>query len=237
MDDAFNPAGNKPAIDPIIGEDAAPPPPPDVPGGCEGTKQDWLTPPWVLNAVVGALRITSFDLDPCSPGPGRSNVPALRHVVEDPLDPEGGGLRADWKGEAVWLNPPYRNPLPWSLKALDAVATKQVGLVVGLLPVRTDARWFKYGVADHAALMFLPNRLRFEHAPGVPGGSANFSCMLVLWGGTEEQHDALRHAFPGANYRPVAPPLPPLPPRARPACLRARGLRGGGSRQRIEEGR
>jgi hypothetical protein len=44
---------------------------------------EWYTPPEIFTALGLA-----FDLDPCSPGPGKSFVPARRHytVADDGLD-------------------------------------------------------------------------------------------------------------------------------------------------------
>lgn len=56
-------------------------------------------------------------------------------------------------------------------------------LVVGLLPVRTDTKWFHRHVY-HAAteIRFLKGRLKFEGGKAL--SSAPFPSMIVVWGTT-----------------------------------------------------
>lgn len=63
------------------------------------------TPKWIFDAM-GA----TFDLDVASPGPGRTHVPAKRHLTlrED-------GLASEWHG-LVWCNPPFSAAAAWARK-------------------------------------------------------------------------------------------------------------------------
>ena len=60
-----------------------------------GETSEWYTPP----EIFAALRLT-FDLDPCSPGPGHW-VPAKKVYTED-----DDGLVQPWHG-LVFMNPPF----------------------------------------------------------------------------------------------------------------------------------
>lgn len=76
----------------------------------QGKSDDWYTPP----AIFEALGLT-FDLDPCSPGPGHW-VPA--HKIYTKAD---NGLRQPWEG-LVFMNPPFGGRgghVPWLIKFLD----------------------------------------------------------------------------------------------------------------------
>ena len=78
---------------------------------CIGASDDWYTPP----AIFDALGLT-FDLDPCSPGPGHW-VPARRvYTIAD------DGLSKPWGSGLVFMNPPFggRNGhVPWMCRFLD----------------------------------------------------------------------------------------------------------------------
>lgn len=59
---------------------------------------EWYTP----SSIFDALDLT-FDLDPCSPGAGKSFVPARRHLTA-----QDDGLASPWgRDELVFMNPPY----------------------------------------------------------------------------------------------------------------------------------
>ena len=133
-------------------------------GPCIGEASEWFTPPEIFDA----LRLT-FDVDPCSPGPGHW-VPARRDV----------GLVQPWRG-LTFMNPPFggRNGhVPWLRKffGLDTPDAGNVlasdgidqgtlaGKLVALLPMLTPA---------------LPVSLAGNHrrtcalAPDVPGGKSD----------------------------------------------------------------
>lgn len=85
------------------------------------------------------------------------------------------GLAQDWRGERVWLNPPYSNVARWVEKALEA----QADLVVLLVPARTCTRWW-HRIAPACEVRFVRGRLRFSDGAGVaPFASA----VLVLAAG------------------------------------------------------
>lgn len=93
-------------------------------------------------------------------------------------DEDANALEQDWAG-ICWCNPPYgRNLLRWVAKA--AVEAEETGgLVVMLLPARTDTRWFRV-VADTAdEIRFIQGRLKFEGNDT----SAPFPSMLAIWYG------------------------------------------------------
>ena len=134
---------------------------------------EWYTPPEVFEAhdVV-------FDLDPCSPGEGKSFVPAKRHLtIED------DGLATVWpEGDFVWLNPPYGSQTGRWLAKLN-----EHGNGIALVFARTDVQWFQRLFQDSygslQAVLFVSGRIRFyqgntENRGGTPGAGS----MLLGFG-------------------------------------------------------
>lgn len=136
---------------------------------------DWPTPSWVVRQAAKefARDGVHFDLDPAT---NPSNpVDALGHYT-----PEDDGLSKPWHGR-VWLNPPYGRTIgQWMAKARDEVAYARAELVVCLVPVRVDARWWQTNVV-HARpaplLRFWPKRLRY-----VKDWDAPFASATVVYG-------------------------------------------------------
>lgn len=112
-------------------------------------KDEWLTPPYVLEALG------EFDLDPCSPI-DRPWDTAKRHYTY--LD---NGLMMPWEGR-VWCNPPYGgHASAWLEKcAMHKNAT-------ALVFARTETKMFFTYVWEVAVgLLFLSGRLQFYHVDG-----------------------------------------------------------------------
>ena len=134
-----------------------------------GAKDEWLTPPEVVEACG------PFDLDPCSPA-DRPWPTAKRHLTI-----HNDGLVSPWgPDEFVWLNPPYGQQT-W--KWLDKLAAHPRG-GVALIFARTETAGFVasvWGKAD--ALLFLHGRLFFHHVNGTRASSnSGAPSVLVAYG-------------------------------------------------------
>lgn len=125
---------------------------------------EWYTPPEIFDSLN-----TTFDLDPCSPGEGKSFVPALKHYTT--LD---NGLISPWEG-FVFVNPPYgRETGVWMRKF------KEHNNGIALVFARTDVSWFQELAPALSAITFISGRVKFfkggtanENRGGTPGaGSA-----------------------------------------------------------------
>lgn len=91
---------------------------------------------------------------------------------------EDDGLLASWAGERCWMNPPYGSEIvQWVAKARSEA--ERGALVVGLLPARTDARWWQENVQGHADVRFISGRLKFGGAKN----SAPFPSAIAVWWG------------------------------------------------------
>lgn len=98
-------------------------------------------------------------------------------------------LSFPWLDERAFMNSPYGREL---VKWVKHAAEQTTSLVVGLMPARTDTRWFHDHVLPWAELVILiKGRLRFEGGP--TNDAAPFPTMLVVW-------------RPGRSYRPGTMP-------------------------------
>lgn len=128
----------------------------------------WTTPrelfDW-LNLRFG------FTLDPCCL-PETALCPKY-------YTPQENGLAQPWRGERVFMNPPYgRNIGQWIAKAESEA--HRGALVVALVPARTDTAWWQNHVIGKASICYLSGRLKFGNSKQ----SAPFpSAILVYWGG------------------------------------------------------
>jgi phage N-6-adenine-methyltransferase len=91
------------------------------------------------------------------------------------FSPEDDGLLQQWEG-VCWMNPPYGRVIgKWVQKAYKSA--KAGAVVVGLLPARTDTKWFHDYIYGKAEIRFIRGRLKF----GGCANSAPFPNMLVIW--------------------------------------------------------
>jgi phage N-6-adenine-methyltransferase len=130
----------------------------------------WETPPKLFAELDKEFH---FTLDVCALA---TNTKCINFY--SPLE---DGLKQEWAG-TCWMNPPYGRAISkWVQKASKAA---QAGAtVVGLLPARTDTRWWHSFVLNASDIRFLPGRLRFSNAPN----SAPFPNAIVIWTPTERK--------------------------------------------------
>jgi site-specific DNA-methyltransferase (adenine-specific) len=102
---------------------------------------------------------------------------AENHKCERYYTREESGLEKSWKGERVFLNPPYGRELPkWVKKAADEAKDKST-IIVMLIPARTDTQWFHDYIYKKAEIRFIKGRLKFGDAKN----SAPFPSMVVIF--------------------------------------------------------
>lgn len=125
----------------------------------------WETPQWLFDELDNEFH---FDLDVCATP---ENAKRERFYT-----PEQDGLIQPWKG-VCWCNPPYgRGVGNWVEKA--ARTAYEGGLVVMLLPARTDTKWFHKWVYRRAEIRFIQGRLKFGNSVN----SAPFPSMICIFG-------------------------------------------------------
>ncbi len=127
---------------------------------------EWETPQELFNQLD---KIWDFTLDVCAT---HANAKCRRYYTK-----KNNGLEQEWKG-ICWMNPPYgREIKPWIEKAYHE-SRKAGCIVVGLLPARTDTRWFHDYIYEKAKINFIKGRVKFVGGKS----SAPFPSMIVIWG-------------------------------------------------------
>lgn len=124
---------------------------------------EWSTPQFLFDGLDSEFK---FTLDPCAT---KENAKCKRFFTK-----EEDGLKKDWKGERVFCNPPYGREIgAW----VEKLAGGGASIAVGLLPARTDTRWFHDFILNKAEIRFLRGRLKF----GGSKNSAPFPSMVVIF--------------------------------------------------------
>ena len=101
----------------------------------------------------------NFNFDPC---PLRSKVDNLKN---------------DWIGN-VYVNPPYSNIKPFLEKALIELKNRNAKIIVFLIPVRSDTKYFHDIILKKASeIRFVKGRLNFNEMKS----PAPFPVMLVIF--------------------------------------------------------
>lgn len=130
---------------------------------------EWATPQDFFDKLDKEFM---FDLDVCAT---RENAKCKRwYELRD------DGLSKPWLGYRIWMNPPYGREIgKWVKKAHDTImgGVRNHGLVVCLLPARTDTKWFHEYILNKAEIRFIKGRLKF----GGSKNSAPFPSMLVIF--------------------------------------------------------
>ena len=104
--------------------------------GPTSDRNDWLTPPAIVDLVVDFLKVV--DLDPCAV-PGFNPIRALQ-VISKPID--GLARESSWKGR-LYINPGFKgtNYHAWVERALFEYSQGNVEEAVLLLPAHTNSRF------------------------------------------------------------------------------------------------
>lgn len=128
-------------------------------------RDDWETPRDLFDALD---RRFQFDLDPCATH--------QNHKTERYFTVEDDGLSQDWDGR-VFMNPPYgREISKWIEKAYTESMKPHCQIVVGLIPARTDTKYWHSFVMKATFILFIKGRVHFSE-----GGSAPFPSAIVVW--------------------------------------------------------
>lgn len=142
----------------------------------------------ILEMVWGRI-----DLDPC--GHVDSPVRAARKIL---LSDGGDGLRDEWSGRFVYVNPPFSSMTSWLRRANEMWSLGKVEKVAALVPARTDSAYFHDHLARVCDIGFLRGRMQFARASG-RSDKANrvpFSLMVCIWGATSEEIQAFDRLSP-----------------------------------------
>ena len=130
-------------------------------------KEDWETPEWLFNKLNNEF---NFTLDPCCSLENRK--------CEKYYTKEEDGLKQDWGGNHVFVNPPYgrKSTAEWIEKCYNE-AQKKDTVVVLLIPARTDTKAFHEFIYNKAEIRFIKGRLKFGNSLN----SAPFPSMICIF--------------------------------------------------------
>lgn len=103
-------------------------------------KNNYLTPPVLVQAGLEMAGINIFDCDVCCT---LKNIPAIEHFVNGQKD----GLKENWH-LYNWCNPPFDECNKWIKKAFEE--QKKGNSTVMLIPVRTETKYW------HDYILFNP---------------------------------------------------------------------------------
>ena len=121
---------------------------------------EWATPGWLFEALH---REFGFTVDVCATA---ENAKCARFYSR-----AQDGLRQEWGGEVVFMNPPYGREIgAWMRKAWES--SGRGATVVCLVPARTDTEWW-HRYAMRGEVRLLRGRVKFGGAAqGAPFPSA-----------------------------------------------------------------
>ena len=145
-------------------------------GMFSSNSNDWETPQDLYDSMNKTF---DFDLDPCA---SHEN-----HKTKKYFTVEDDGLKQGWSGR-VFMNPPYgRSPdgttiKDWISKAYWSSRQRNVDLVVGLIPARTDTIYWHDYVMDARYIFFIKGRVHFSG-----GGAAPFPSAIIVWFSTNDK--------------------------------------------------
>ena len=130
-------------------------------------KEDWETPEWLFEELDNEF---NFTLDPCC---SLENRKCKKYYTK-----EEDGLKQDWGGNHVFVNPPYgrKSTAEWIEKCYNE-AQKKDTIVVLLIPARTDTKAFHEFIYNKAEIRFIKGRLKFGNSLN----SAPFPSMICIF--------------------------------------------------------
>ena len=130
---------------------------------------EWETPQDFYDKLNNEF---NFTLDPCCT---KETAKCKKYyTIED------DGLRQNWGGGRVFMNPPYGREIgKWIEKAYKE--SLKGAIVVCLIPARTDTRyWWDY-IFPYAEIRFIKGRLKFSN--NGKSAPAPFPSAIVIFGG------------------------------------------------------
>lgn len=126
---------------------------------------EWATPQKFFDELNKEF---NFNLDPCAN--------TKNHKCAMWFNEKEDGLSKSWDNSRIFMNPPYGHEIgKWVKKASEA----RGGVVVCLLPARTDTKYFHEYIYKNprATIRFIKGRLKF----GDSKNSAPFPSMIVIF--------------------------------------------------------
>ncbi len=142
---------------------------------------EWETPQDLFDKLNNVF---NFTLDPCSTDEN--------HKCDKYYTIKDDGLSKCWKGETIFVNPPYGNSLKhWVKKCYEE---SKYAKIVMLIPARTDTHYQHEYIFKYAkAICYIRGRLKFINKLNKKELSAPFPSQIVVFADniTKEQEETL----------------------------------------------
>jgi|TARA_Y100000296_G_C5173412_1_gene258625 site-specific DNA-methyltransferase (adenine-specific) len=134
--------------------------------GFSSASSEWDTPQGFYDKLDKQF---NFTLDPCATS---KSAKCKKYYTE-----EDDGLAQDWKGQTVFVNPPYGRGIGVWLKKGYEESKKHNTVVVMLIPSRTDTKWWHDYVMKAKEVHLVRGRLKF----GTSANAAPFPSAVVVF--------------------------------------------------------
>ena len=141
---------------------------------------EWETPQWLFDQLNSEFH---FTLDPCAT--------TENHKCSKYLTIYDDGLKQNWGGEVVFMNPPYGgNTGKWLRKAWHESLTGAT--VVCLIVSSTDrSYWHDYIFPYASEVRWLRGRITFGEA----NSTAPFASAVIIFSQNRKQNDPQKQVF------------------------------------------
>ncbi len=135
----------------------------------EGETNTWLTPPDLVR------RLGVFDLDPCA----APNPKPFVHALDNWSLEEKDGLKEDWSGRRVFVNPPYGKE---TAKWIEKLSKHGNGVLLVFDNAGTEY-WHEFVWTKASAVLFLSGHIKFHFPDGRQSTmGAAFPSVLIAYG-------------------------------------------------------
>ena len=141
----------------------------------ENSKEYWETPKYFFELLD---KLFHFTLDPCADSKNRK---CKRFYSK-----EVNGLVQDWRGETVFVNPPYSDKKNWLRKAYIE-GLKESTKVVVLIPAITETKFFRNFCWKAKKIMLVQGRIEFEINGKKVGNGNTKGSMLIVFDGQNKR--------------------------------------------------
>lgn len=141
----------------------------------EASKDTWETPDYFFNLLDEEFK---FTLDPCAT---KDNTKCKKFYTK-----EQNGLNQDWKGERVFVNPPFsqikdrKDRKGWVWKCYTE-GIKENTLVVLILPPRTDTHYWHDYIMKANEIWFCKGRVNFLQKEEKPENGSTFPLAVIIF--------------------------------------------------------
>ena len=109
----------------------------------------------------------------------------LKEIFKDwfdpcPLNPNPtiDGLKTEWGGDKIFLNPPYSQPADWIYRAIEE--SKKGKTVVILMRFDPTTKYFRALIENNAHIFYCGERMKFINPEEKKNYASPFPSILVI---------------------------------------------------------